>query len=411
MKRERDRLFHRAITTANNTIAMSSSFAKAAVGALAMQGGGENVGRSNSNSPNNSNYNVAPENPDKSLPVCPFAETLPKYHEPDACGTKPSHRSSGHIERESIYERLKFSGSGATLVPDQKTIICPLEVQSLEQPGAVKGFDTTWIVENTSSTEVVISWVVDGVEWSPFKPDVKAIDDPKARLKPGEWQSVPTFESFVYVVREMLPEGGGPGDVLLQHRAGMVPIGNPRNLNSCQVSNPDVEPVNPETADRKPEFKRTPTHKQRPCNTIDIGFRNQAQCPLHVYWANRLGEDGDVPEQGFNCGEKFKFHLGTKPATQDFMFDWESQTKFEGTYIGHTFVARLASNPDIVVDSYTLEPTRIIDCPNMKQKVAPAVSHQEAEAIIGAEGTIQPLGDSVDSTIVAAAAAAAAGMS
>jgi hypothetical protein len=274
-------------------------------------------------------------------------------------------------------------------VPNQQTVVCPLEVQNLNNPSTVKGFDTTWIVENTASVDVVISWVVDGVEWSPFEPDVKAIDDPNARLTPGDWQSIPTFESFAYNVREAI-EDGSVGNVLLQHRAGLVAIGNPNQL-SCDARQPDVEPVDPETAVREQVFSRTPTHRKRPCNTIDIGFRNQVGCPLHVYWANRLG---DVPSEGFTCDEKYKFHLGTKPATQDFMFDWESQTKFEGSYIGHTFVARLASNPDIVVDSYTLEPTRIVDCPDLKQQVA-ATSYEKAEAIVGAEGIVQPLDEQV----------------
>jgi hypothetical protein len=74
------------------------------------------------------------------------------------------------------------------------------------------------------------------------------------------------------------------------------------------------------------------------------------------------------------------------------MFDWESSTKFEGSFIGHTFIARLASDPNIVVDSYTVETTKIIDCPNMKQSVATG-SQEAAQAIVDAEGIILPLGD------------------
>ena len=33
------------------------------------------------------------------------------------------------------------------------------------------------------------------------------------------------------------------------------------------------------------------------------------------------------------------------------MFDWESKTKYEGTYVGHNFVFRLAKDENIVVDS------------------------------------------------------------
>jgi hypothetical protein len=82
-----------------------------------------------------------------------------------------------------------------------------------------------------------------------------------------------------------------------------------------------VPPFNPDTGATLPAFQRTKTHPVRPCNTIDVGFRNQVGCPIHVYWANRLSE---VPDEGFSCGEKFRFHLGTKPAPQDvsihFMF-------------------------------------------------------------------------------------------
>jgi hypothetical protein len=156
-----------------------------------------------------------------------------------------------------------------------------MQVQNLEDPTAMKGFDTVWIVENTASTSVVVSWVVNGVEWSPFKPDIKPMDDPSAILKLGEFAGIPTFESFVYHVRE-ISEDGTPGDVLLQHRAGLVSLKN-RKQYPCDASTPDVEPINPETAERKDEWARTPRLKVRPCNTVDVGFRNEAGCPLHVY--------------------------------------------------------------------------------------------------------------------------------
>lgn len=50
------------------------------------------------------------------------------------------------------------------------------------------------------------------------------------------------------------------------------------------------------------------------------------------------------------------------------MWDWASSTKYEGSFIGHTFVARKADDPTVVVDSYTLEPTKIIDCPRREQQ-------------------------------------------
>jgi hypothetical protein len=237
---------------------------------------------------------------------------------------------------------------------------------------------------------VVVSWVVDGIEWSPYEPDVKAMDDPKARVLPGDWLNVPTFDSFVYHVREV-DKDGSPGNIVLQHRVGLVPVVN-RNGIVCDASKPDVEPIDPLTALTKPDFSRNPTPVIRPCNTIDIGFRNQVGCPIHVYWANQL-EGEDVPKEGFNCGENFRFHLGTKPAPQDFMNDWESSTKFEGSFIGHTFVLRLASDPNIVVDSYTIQTTKVIDCPNRKQKVAASSAEEEAEAVAAADAVVTPEGN------------------
>eukprot|EP00980_Cylindrotheca_fusiformis_P028287 scaffold22589_cov138-Cylindrotheca_fusiformis.AAC.50 len=356
---------------------MAANFAKAAaVGALAMNGGG------------NTNNNI--------LPDCPNPE-LAHYHREEVClnGLKPTRPSLGSHDRNEIYESLKASGLGATLVPNQQTVVCPMEVQRLENPTAVRGLDTTWIVENTATTPVVISWLEDGIEKSPFKPDTKPMEDPLAIVQPGDWISVPTYESFVYHVRE-IEDDGNPGKVVLQHRAGLIPIGNP-NQYDCDASLPDVEPVNPTTAERKIEFGRTPTPESRPCNTVDISFRNQVGCPLHVYWANRLD---DVPQDGFSCGEKFKFHLGTKPAPQDFMLDWDSSTKFEGSYVGHTFVARLASDPSVVIDSYTVEPTRVIDCPNLKEQVAISSKDDQAEAEVRVDGTIENRNEeTVDSTL------------
>ena len=196
-----------------------------------------------------------------------------------------------------------------------------------------------------------------------------------------------TFDSFVYHVRE-IDDDGNVGRVVLQHRVGLIPIGNPRGL-QCDLSKPDVEPVDPKTAVIIQEYTRPPVPEVRRCNIVDVSFRNQAGCPLHVYWASGTKT---IPETGFNCGEKFRFHLGTKPATQDFMNDWESSTKFEGTFIGHTFVARLASDPNVVVDSYTVDTTKIIDCPNLKQKVANG-SQERAEVVMEAQGAITPLQD------------------
>ena len=210
--------------------------AAAAAGALALNGGG--------GGDNNSNANNLPvlRADDQGrlppgLPSCPVNPTkvTPKYHLEESCKIKPARPPKGDELRGPTYQRLKDSGTAATLVPNQKTISCPLEnAPSLELESAVQGFDTTWIVENTASTPVVIAWIVDGEEWSPFAPDKKPLEDERAILQPGDWTSVPTFESFVYHVREVVSAGDGGaaaelGPILLQHRAGLVAIGNPND--------------------------------------------------------------------------------------------------------------------------------------------------------------------------------------
>jgi hypothetical protein len=393
---------------------MASNIAKAAVSALALNGGGETPDNQSNSNP------LTPKTPENqgtalgegTVPTCPNPPSA-KFHFEDVCLTRPVRLNKGSLERGSIYDRLVNSGTGASLVPNQQTVTCPLEVQSLESPTSVKGFDTTWVVENTGTSPVVVAWVVDGIEWSPFEPDVKAIDDPKARVLPGDWLNVPTFDSFVYHVRE-LDEDGNVGNIVLQHRVGLVPVVN-RNGVYCDASKPDVEPVDPITAMVKKEFSRNPTPEVRPCNTIDVGFRNQVGCPLHVYWANQL-EGDNVPKEGFNCGENFRFHLGTKPAPQDFMNDWESSTKFEGSFIGHTFVMRLASDPNVVVDSYTIQTTKIIDCPNRKQKVAASSAEEAAvavaveEAVLTPEGNVLPFDEQAANEAIAGAATILADM-
>jgi hypothetical protein len=74
-------------------------------------------------------------------------------------------------------------------------------------------------------------------------------------------------------------------------------------------------------------------------------------------------------------------HLGLKEKTNNFMFDWNSKTKYEATYVGHNFVFRLAKDESIVVDSIALQPTKIIDCPGLKNQVTVG-GVSEAEAII-----------------------------
>jgi hypothetical protein len=293
--------------------------------------------------------------------VCPKQGSLTdglKYHQDTVCNRHAYNVYKSNIGRHNRIQAYKEVGGMGTVV-SQKTITCPAQgarVNMKEAHAPNVGLDTVWFVENRASTPVVVSYVNDnGVEVSARNPKISpSLSDPTSILKPGEWMAVYAFEGHEFVVREVL-SGGMAGNVLLQHRVGLIPVGvnaAARGL-SCPASQSDIEPMMNETV-TAPIFQRTPTELNRPCNTMDIGFRNVASCPLHGYY---------VRGEGDRCEERFKFHLGVESITDDFIKDWVSPTKFEGTYIGHTFHFRLASNPTVLVDTITVQPIYVTDCP------------------------------------------------
>lgn len=78
-----------------------------------------------------------------------------------------------------------------------------------------------------------------------------------------------------------------------------------------------------------------------------------------------------------------------------------------------SFVARLASNPKILVDYYQVLPTEIHDCPSLKQKPIVAQQIIQAKGIqgtVGNELNVTNLQDVLNATkVVVEGARAAAG--
>jgi hypothetical protein len=300
------------------------------------------------------------------------------YHADENCDRKYFNEYKENVRRDQMYQSLRKEG-GALRVPNQKTVTCPTEPVNLIQTGSRHGYDTTWIVENTASVAVVLCWVnpTTGKEYSALDGNITPpTADPRAILKPGEWKAVWTHEGHVFYVRELDPETGQAGRIVLQHRTGLVPIGQGVTGLSCPET--DVEPIDSETGKLKSEFSRSvrPGDDLRRCNHIDLGFRNAANCPLHAYYIpdhHALSGAQQCPK------EEFKFHLGLDPVTPDFHWDWKSNTKFEGSAIGHSFAFRLASNPSILVETVTLEPTKVIDCPARSEESAVQIT---ADSII-----------------------------
>jgi len=277
------------------------------------------------------------------------------YHGDQVCDRKEYNSFKQRFNRNLKYKEMKQT-QHINRVPNQKSVTCPLQVQDLkhEFQGQSDGYDTVWIVENTSSEPVILSFVKDdGIEYSAIHPTVTPPQsDPDAILYPRTFRGIRTFDGHVFHARTWDAEANALGPVVLQHRTGLIPVGQKFQELSCPAQ--DIEPLN------DPNFQRTPPALDRPCNHMDIGFRNMANCPLHGYY---------IQSNATSCQEKFKFHLGMNTNPEDFMWGWDSATKFEGSFVGHSFAFRSAANPSILVETITLQPTRIIDCPELKRKV------------------------------------------
>lgn len=311
-----------------------------------------------------------------------------RYHSDDVCHKAEYNEwkeSMGRHERYNSYNKL---GSYAS-VPNEKTVMCPSKEQgeiSLQDPSYTTGMDAVWIVENTSDEPVVVAYVTeDGKEVSSRNPSIyPAQDDPDAILEPNAWMPIYSFEGHVFHLRT-LTQDGTQGDLVMQHRIGLIPVG--QHLASQLVcGREDPEPVvekitetNEKEIVREEAFAREAPQILRPCNTMDIGFRNMAGCPLNGYYilAEEQVQNGAVANPDdprlndglSSCTEIFRFHLGLEQThLNDFMWQWQSATKFEGSFIGHSFSFRLASDPSVLVDRITLQPTFVPKCPGLKSK-------------------------------------------
>ena len=322
-------------------------------------------------------------------------------HADTACDLVGQNQYKKSLGRSVTRQRLQSEGTG--VVPSQRTAFCPQIVTPLTSGESQQGFDTSWIIENTATVPVVVAYMLERSDGSFV--EVSAFDnmispphhDPKAILKPGEWKSVMAYEGHVFHVREILKDGSA-GMILLQHRIGMVDITNKYGHDlDCAPSEPDIEPVvvKPEgVMERDPDYARLLAPELRLCNVLDVGFRNKVGCPVNGYYTGHYLLKGLARPRGNvtewkqelartpkSCHERFEFHLGLNPHPKDFMWNWTSTTKYESTYIGQSFVFRLAKDERVVVDSVTMQTTKVIDCPGLKNQIN-AVSLPYAQAII-----------------------------
>ena len=187
---------------------------------------------------------LADHDSEELLPSCPKMTTLPKFHQ--TCNRVA--QNSDHVRRQRVaqHDRLKQRGA-YPLIPKQRTVWCPMEPVDLSTNGqAVIGQDSRWLVENQSSGSVVVAFFKNGIEYSAMNPSISPPQrDINAILQPGEFKVLHTFEGHVFYVRELL-EDGSVGDVLLQHRPGVVEFTNRNGLEFEEefVINVDEHSVN-----------------------------------------------------------------------------------------------------------------------------------------------------------------------
>jgi hypothetical protein len=286
-------------------------------------------------------------------------------------------------------QQQRLQQTGYHQVPDQKTEICPCNEVANDHTsllGGQRGQDTVWFVENTATTPVVIAYVdpETGLEVSAVnKKTTPATADPQSVLPVGEWKSIHAFEGDVFVVRELLGggDGGAPivmGPVLLKHRVGLIPVGdltdNDPNKSVAAAGKPPTVRTTPKQAGAREGIRSdlSQVYTWDTCNVVDIGFRNRMGMPLNVFFLHREGEQ--------TCQEFLKFQVGSNEYPTDFAFSPDSSTKFEKSYMGHTFVFRTVGS-GVLVETYTLQPTKVRECPGNKKQMVSSGSMTVAEGI------------------------------
>ena len=130
-----------------------------------------------------------------------------------------------------------------------------------------------------------------------------------------------------------------------------------------------------------PTRHSTPKDMNPECNVLRKSFINKVGCPIDIYFA----PENKVEGEDYNC-EIFTKHLGSlspflssDPTTRD-IDGSTSPLKFENTYNGHSFVARMAHDQSLVA-RIDVDHDVVTDCPEPKRSGA-SVEVQVDERLI-----------------------------
>lgn len=159
-----------------------------------------------------------------------------------------------------------------------------------------------------------------------------------------------------------------------------------------QVLRPVLPDATPPLATRaEKEAQRGKFSLDRMCNSLNRLFVNRVGRPVDVYWAGASDlttGSTSVSNRADDCEARYAFHLGLKSAPhEDFFEEWDSYMSLENTYLGHHFVARLASNHSKVLQEIVLDRTDVGDC--IREREAEAVGRGKAGAGVQVGGKVE----------------------
>jgi hypothetical protein len=220
----------------------------------------------------------------------------------------------------------------------------------------------------------------------------------------------------VFHVYELLEDAAVSGSLqlgrlMLQHRVGLIPIQNKGNNSSLEQG---AIPCHDVVEDDEPSLLveetvgllRDRTNKYERCNVLYRGFRNMVGCPVHAYLTTSpetitTSVSSNTLPSSSRDDEEFKFHLGVNDGQANNNFhDWNSTTKFQNTFVGQTYVFRLASHPSVVMDAYTIAPTRVVDCPGHQEDSNPPLPlrARPVSSVSVSDAVVMPLVGSATNT-------------